>query len=109
MAKKKVIKQTPFDKEAIGNINIQIYADGTYDLDTKVNADKHSLAWYANVMADLVDGKVNESIIQKFVSAPDELNQNIGQFLAIFLKTYKIQDGPLIPPDKVFGKRSRLK
>ncbi len=104
IAKTKPSKVTEPVEIPIGTLNIKVYKDGTYDIDAKVNAEQEALTWYANTLADLADGKINQTIVERFLNSQDTTDQAIGQYLGLFLKTYNLKDKPIVSPDKVFRK-----
>jgi hypothetical protein len=103
MAKKKAVK-APVDN-SVGHINLTLFADGTYDLDTKISPE--FLALYANVILDMQEGKITTTIMQQFGGSENVDDQQIALFVSTFLKTIKSYNKPLISPDKVFRKNKK--
>ena len=102
MAKKKAAtKKEP----SVGYINIALFEDGTYDIDTKVTP-AHILT-YAEVLAQMIDGQIVGTIITRFAASEDVLNQDIALALTSYLKALKTVDKPLISPDRVFRKNKK--
>jgi hypothetical protein len=105
MAKKKAVKATTPENNSVGHINLTLFPDGTYDLDTKISPAY--LALYANVLLDMQEGKITTTIMQHFAGSDEQADQEIALFVSTFLKTIKSYNKPLISPDKVFRKNKR--
>ena len=101
MAKKKAAPKVT-EPELAGYINLSLYQDGSYDLDTQINPQY--IVLFANMFADMVEGKINDTIIQRYAASDNQGDQEIAVFLNNFLKLLKTQSKPLIMPDKVFRK-----
>lgn len=105
MAKKpKTPVETAPENEIVGQIQIFLHPDGTYTLNTNVNPNPLYLSIYANMIADISEGKITNDIIKIFASSEDQENHQIAQFITLFLKTVKAQGKPLIAPNRVFRK-----
>lgn len=108
MATKKVtkVKQKPETAEPltgdtpVGFLNITLFLDGTYEVKSDVAPEYIML--YANLLADIAEGKITSDIVQKWAGDDEVRLQQSAMFVSSFFQTLNNSNKPIIPPSKVF-------
>lgn len=109
MAKKKAApKVQPAVQEedtSAGFLNITLNSDGTYDIDTVI--DPSSVLLYANMLADMNEGKIANTILTQFAQSKSKNEQTLALYIAAYFKKLSQLEKPVIAPNRIFRHKGK--